>query len=191
MPAESTDSGFLNQAKAGSASLPSDAIAALVSSTNASFRPAPFPQARFLIRGEATSRHALGLIPKKRTSSSKRRQEKKVGPWLVQALRNRWESYRERLEECQEAPSEESVHQLRVAIRRLTSQMLLLDCVLSGSKPQRTLRMLKRQLKLLGRLRDHHVQQVFLEHQAAKFPELLVLRSYFKPQKCTVGTEIL
>jgi CHAD domain-containing protein len=40
--------------------------------------------------------------------------------------------------------------------------------------------MLKRQLKSLGRLRDHHVQQVFFRHQAAKFPELLVLRSYFK-----------
>ena len=179
-PGELMDSDFPDQAKAGSDSSPSDAMAALLSSKSASRTRAPSPLARSLIRNEAATRPAPGLEAGQSPASSTQQLAAKAEPWLAASLGNRWESYRKRLDECREAPSEESVHELRVAIRRLISQIIMLHCVLPGGKCQRTLRMLKGQLKALGRLRDHHIQQVFLEQRAARFPELSVLRSYLR-----------
>jgi CHAD domain-containing protein len=105
------------------------------------------------------------------------RQLGKTEPWLASALAGRWKTYRKRLEQCWEEPSEESVHELRVATRRLISQLLLLGSVIPGHRPQKALRMLKRQLKSLGDLRDTHVQRIFLEQRVARFPELAQLLS--------------
>jgi len=97
-------------------------------------------------------------------------------PWFAQAFRSRWEAYRARLDEYRKEPSAESVHEMRVASRRLASQLMVLSCVVGGRKPHKIRRMLKRQLRSLGTLRDLHVQQRFLEQQASRFPGVVQLR---------------
>jgi hypothetical protein len=98
------DSDFPDQAKAGSDSLPSDAMAALLSSKSASRALAPLPLTRSLMRNGAATLRALGLAPDQSPSSSTRRLATKAEPWLAESLGDRWESYRERLDECREAP---------------------------------------------------------------------------------------
>ena len=95
---------------------------------------------------------------------------------LASGLRNQWQFYREQLRRCQKDFSETSVHQLRVATRRLMTHYILVDCVTSGDKAERARRKLKRRLKMLGQLRDTHVQRIFIEQHTPDFPELGLLR---------------
>ena len=99
-----------------------------------------------------------------------------VGLFLANALRNRWESYRTQLRTCQDDSSEETIHELRVATRRLIAQLVMLRCVTPGTKAERARKILKRRLKALGELRDTHVQRLFVERQMARFPELILVR---------------
>jgi CHAD domain-containing protein len=103
-----------------------------------------------------------------------------VGPILAEALENRWESYRERLRQCQRKFSEEAVHELRVATRRLLAQFVLLSCVAPSPALEKARRMLKRRLAALGDLRDAHVQRLFIEEKATGFPELALLRHWLE-----------
>ena len=101
-----------------------------------------------------------------------------VGPVLAAALDSRWQSYREQLRRCQAKFSEEAVHQLRVATRRLLAQFTLLSCVAPSPALEKARRTLKRRLTALGELRDAQVQRQFLEQKAASFPEVLLLRAW-------------
>lgn len=101
-----------------------------------------------------------------------------VGPILAAALDRRWQSYREQLRHCQEKFSEEAVHQLRVATRRLLAQFTLLSWVAPSPALEKARRTLKRRLTALGDLRDAQVQRQFLEQKAASFPEVLLLRAW-------------
>jgi CHAD domain-containing protein len=99
----------------------------------------------------------------------------RLGPALADSLRSRWESYRVRLRDCQEDFSEEAVHELRVATRRLIAQFVMLDCVSPDKTAEKARRVLKRQLKALGQLRDTHVQRLFMERHVVRFPELFLV----------------
>jgi CHAD domain-containing protein len=101
-------------------------------------------------------------------------------PWFAQALRSRWELYRTRVEEYREHPSAETVHQVRVASRRLASQLVLAGRVVAGRKAHKARRMLKRQLQSLGGLRDLHIQRIFFDRQSTRFPELTLLRHHLQ-----------
>jgi CHAD domain-containing protein len=70
----------------------------------------------------------------------------------------------------------ESIHQLRVASRRLASQLFLLDSVLPGPRSQKAGRIVKRQLQSLGGLRDLHILRIFIDQQTARFSELTFLQ---------------
>jgi len=101
--------------------------------------------------------------------------------WFAQTLSIRWDLYRGRLDQCRKRPSVDSVHDLRVATRRLMALLLMLQSMrCSGGKADKFSGLLKRQLKSLGPLRDAHVQQQFTEQQVERFPELLLLRKYLK-----------
>lgn len=170
------DPRHANPVEPGSLSIPDKVLAPVLQSQDASSSPGALPSSYLVARGaEGLARPSSAVAEKERSPASK-------GPpatantWFAEALRRRWKSYRERLEACWKKPSEEAVHELRVAIRRLLSQFDLLDCVISGGKPQKVRRMLKCQLQLLGPLRDIHVQRVFIEKQFAIFPELSLLR---------------
>jgi CHAD domain-containing protein len=103
-----------------------------------------------------------------------------VGPCLAEALETRWRSYREELRGCQEDFSEEGVHELRVATRRLIAQLVLLSCVIRSASLEKARRILKRRMVALGELRDIQVQRAFIEGQAARFPELELMRAWLQ-----------
>jgi CHAD domain-containing protein len=106
-----------------------------------------------------------------------------VGPFLARSLRGRWELYQAQLRRCQDDFSEESVHQLRVATRRLMAQFVMLGCVTPGKTAEKARRVLKRRLKALGELRDTHVLGLFVERQLERFPELLFVRDILKQRE--------
>ncbi|HVM49121.1 MAG TPA: CHAD domain-containing protein, partial [Candidatus Acidoferrum sp.] len=99
-----------------------------------------------------------------------------VGPCLQAALQARWKAYREQLRSCQADVSEEAVHELRVATRRLIAQLALLSCMIPSPALDKARRMLKRRLAALGELRDTHVQRTFVSKASRRFPELADLR---------------
>jgi len=106
-----------------------------------------------------------------------------IGPCLAEALQARWQSYREQLRICQAEFSEEGVHELRVATRRLMAQLVLLSCVLQSPALEKARRVLKRRLAALGKLRDTHVQRTFISREVARFPELMLLRRFLERQE--------
>jgi CHAD domain-containing protein len=106
-----------------------------------------------------------------------------LGPFLSNTLRRRWESYRAQLRACQDDFSEETVHELRVATRRLIAQFVMLECVTPGKTAAKARRVLKRRLKSLGELRDTHVQRMFVERKLARFPELILVREFLQRQE--------
>ena len=174
----SIDSNLLD--KAMEAPLPPyGAIATLLTSQHANASPESFPLPEALAEGESATRQTPKLRPENRGWISTRPPGRlKAEPWLAQALRGRWESYADRLHACRERASADSVHELRVATRRLISQVILFDSIFCSGKAQRTLRLLKRHLESLGALRDHHVQQILIEQQTSRFPELLALKRH-------------
>ena len=95
-----------------------------------------------------------------------------VGPSLAEALDARWNFYSKQLRRCQEKYSEDAVHELRVATRRLLAQFALLGCVVPSASLEKARRILKRRLAALGDLRDTQVQLAFIDQQSARFPEL-------------------
>ncbi len=103
-----------------------------------------------------------------------------VGPFLADTLRRRWELYRKQLRVCKRHFSERTVHDLRVASRRLIAQLVMLECVGLGRTCERARRVLKRRLRALGELRDVHVQRLFFEQQVTRFPEIALLHDYLR-----------
>jgi CHAD domain-containing protein len=102
------------------------------------------------------------------------------GPILAKALEDRWKTYRTQLRHCQEEFTEEGVHELRVATRRLLAQFLLLECVAPSTALEKGRRILKRRLAALGDLRDTQVQRLFIEINMARFPELALLHAWLR-----------
>ena len=102
---------------------------------------------------------------------------------LASALRNRWVLYLGRREQFEKSPSEEAVHELRVATRRLMAQLDLLAALLSSRAAEKACRALKRSMKALGRLRDVQVQRLFVEERLEAFPELILLWHDFKERE--------
>ena len=101
-----------------------------------------------------------------------------VGSVLAAALDSRWQLYRGQLRRSQEKFSEEAVHELRVATRRLLAQLTLLSCAAPSASLEKARRLLKRRLAALGDLRDTQVQRLFTEQKVASFPELVLLRGW-------------
>jgi CHAD domain-containing protein len=165
-----------NLAETSSHSPTRGTVASLLKLQDAESSPSTFRLPIPPDRGKVATPQYSGAVKEKGRTRTIRHQLVEADPWFVKSLRNRWESYRGRLKECRQEPSAESVHQLRVATRRLSSQLIVLEGVSSRRRFVKARRMLKRQLQSLGSLRDHHVQRVFIEQHTAKFPELLLLQ---------------
>jgi CHAD domain-containing protein len=102
------------------------------------------------------------------------------GPALAKALDDRWQTYRKQLRQCREEFTEEGVHELRVATRRLLAQFVLLECVAPSASLEKGRRILKRRLAALGDLRDTQVQRLFVGLKTARFPELALLHAWLR-----------
>ena len=103
-----------------------------------------------------------------------------VGPSLAGALEERWNSYRKELRRCQVEYSEDAVHELRVATRRLLAQFVLLSCVAPSTELEKARSSLKCRIAALGDLRDAQVQLSFLDQHASRFPELEPVRAWLR-----------
>jgi CHAD domain-containing protein len=88
---------------------------------------------------------------------------------LLQALDTRWENYYLELENCRAEFSNEAVHDLRVATRRILALIRLLNTVTPQPRLKKLSRAFKEQLDQFDDLRD---TQVILEELIKILPEL-------------------
>jgi CHAD domain-containing protein len=102
---------------------------------------------------------------------------------LAGSLRNRWVIYLGRRRQFEDDPSEEAVHELRVAVRRLMAQLDLFATVVRSEPAEKARRILKRSLKPLGHLRDLQVQRGLVEKELETFPELILFRDDLKKRE--------
>jgi CHAD domain-containing protein len=91
---------------------------------------------------------------------------------LLGTVDERWETFRSELERCQKKSSEEAVHDLRVATRRLISVLELLANMSLETTLRKAQRRLKKLLNSFGPLRDVQVQLLSIEKMLPSFPEL-------------------
>lgn len=103
---------------------------------------------------------------------------------LIVALDERWKKYRAELKTCQREFSEEAVHDLRVATRRLLAVLEVLRSVAPHPRVKKARRLLKDQLDALDDLRDTQVMLVEISEVAAELPELKPFQEHlFKREK--------
>lgn len=103
-----------------------------------------------------------------------------IGTVLIGSLAQRWQKYLKELRRCKRAFSEESVHDVRVATRRLMSTLMIVEIVLPDQRVRRLQRRLKRLFDAMSPLRDTQVQLMTLEQHVANYPELGTLLTVLK-----------
>lgn len=91
---------------------------------------------------------------------------------LLDALAARWESYRNQVKTCRREYSEEAVHDLRVAARRLLALTDLLRKLAPQPRLQKIRQALKEQLDELDELRDTQVLLAEISENLVQLPEL-------------------
>ena len=91
---------------------------------------------------------------------------------LSVSLDERWKKYRAEIRTCRDEFSEEAVHDLRVATRRLLAAMDVLRSLDPHPRVQKVRRALKDQLDSLDDLRDTQVMLVEVSESMADFPDL-------------------
>ena len=92
--------------------------------------------------------------------------------YLHQAFRKQWGRYRKAFKRCEDDFSENCVHQLRVEIRRMLALVTLFHALWWDERLAEIERRLKRLFKRFSRLRDTHVQLMFVQEAQERFPEL-------------------
>jgi len=97
---------------------------------------------------------------------------KALEAFLGRAFHKQWRRYRKAFKCCQRNFSENSVHELRVETRRMLAVGTLFRAIGDDDRLGRIERCLKRLFKRLSRLRDTHVELMFVEEAQERFPEL-------------------
>lgn len=103
---------------------------------------------------------------------------------LLEALEQRWKNYRAELKRCRAEFSNEAVHDLRVATRRILAFIQLLNSISSRPRLQKLTRTFKGQLDDFDDLRD---TQVILAEISETIQELPQLQSFQKYLQVTEG----
>jgi CHAD domain-containing protein len=97
---------------------------------------------------------------------------------LLDSVDERLGTFCATLKHCQKKSSEEAVHDLRVAMRRLMSMLDLLASIHPESNLRKSRRRLKKQLNMFGPLRDVQVQVLSVAKMLPSFPELREFYAY-------------
>ena len=92
--------------------------------------------------------------------------------FLHEIFRTRWQTYQDELKRCQAEATEEAVHDLRVATRRLLALIDLLRAVVPHPHFKNLRRMLKNQLDDLDDLRDTQVMLAETSESLIELPEI-------------------
>jgi CHAD domain-containing protein len=102
---------------------------------------------------------------------------------MLDSLQDRWQSFRAELKRCRKKYSEEAVHDLRVATRRLISTLDLVDRIHPVANLRKARRALKRQLDMFGPLRDVQVQLLTIDKMLSSSPELQEFYNFLAKQE--------
>jgi CHAD domain-containing protein len=94
------------------------------------------------------------------------------GKLLLDGLEKAWRTYRSELKRCRDEFSNEAIHDLRVAARRLVAILRLLHSIAPRPRLQKTIRILKEQLDEFDDLRDTQVILAEISETIQQFPEL-------------------
>lgn len=121
------------------------------------------------------------MPPKKNPVRARHKRNPKIPPppppltasaILVGALNGRWERFLAELRRNRRRCTEPSIHDLRVATRRMIATLDAIGAVLPGGAPLEVRRKLKRLLKGFNDLRDLHIQLMHFQALRLKFPVL-------------------
>jgi len=93
-------------------------------------------------------------------------------PMLRQSLDQRWQKYAAELARCRRKCSEKSVHDLRVATRRLLATIDVILAVMPGDLIRNVERTLRKRMKAFGPLRDVQVQLLRIGKLRQDHPDL-------------------
>ena len=99
-------------------------------------------------------------------------QEDPARQLLLDALETRWKTYRAELKLCRDEFSEEAVHDLRVATRRMLAFLRLLNSISPRPRLKKLARSFKAQLDDFDDLRDTQVILAELSETAQELPQL-------------------
>jgi CHAD domain-containing protein len=91
---------------------------------------------------------------------------------LLEAFDARWKKYRKELRRCRNQCSEESVHDLRVATRRLVSWIDVIQLTMPDKRLRKIRQVLKKQFDTLSPLRDIQVQILSVNAMLSRYPQL-------------------
>ena len=97
---------------------------------------------------------------------------KALEAFLGRTFHKQWGRYRKAFKCCQRDFSENSVHELRVETRRMLALGTLFRAIWRNDRLGKIERCLKRLFKRFSRLRDTHVELIFIEEAQECFPEL-------------------
>ncbi|GAB4487850.1 MAG: hypothetical protein Fur0016_05360 [Anaerolineales bacterium] len=102
---------------------------------------------------------------------------------LLEAIDTRWEKYREQIKTCRREFSEEAVHDLRVAARRLLALVDLIRAVSPHPRLQKIRKALKGQLDEFDTLRDTQVILAEISETIESLPELKPLQQILQKRE--------
>ncbi|MGZ9234266.1 MAG: CHAD domain-containing protein [Anaerolineales bacterium] len=95
-----------------------------------------------------------------------------VNQFLIEALDERWKNYRAELKRCREEFSNEAVHDLRTAARRMLAFIRLLNSISPRPRLQKLNRAFKNQLDEFDDLRDTQVILAEISETLHELPQL-------------------
>jgi CHAD domain-containing protein len=102
---------------------------------------------------------------------------------LTASLDQRWNGYRIQLKTCRQEFSEEAVHDLRVAARRLMAVLDIVRAIDPHPRVQKLRRFLKDQLDDLDDLRDVQVMLVEVSEMLERLPQLRSFQKYLEKRE--------
>jgi CHAD domain-containing protein len=89
---------------------------------------------------------------------------------VQRSLQKQWKRYRKELKRCQKKFSEKAVHNSRVAARRLSATIELLECFLPPELIKKARCLIKEHLDIFDELRDAQVQLVAVNRLQGTYP---------------------
>jgi CHAD domain-containing protein len=103
-----------------------------------------------------------------------------VNQFLLEALDERWKNYRGELKRCRADFSNEAVHDLRVAARRMLAIIRLLNSISPRPRLQKLNRAFKDQLDEFDDLRDTQVVLAEVSETLQELPQLQAFEDYLQ-----------
>jgi len=103
-----------------------------------------------------------------------------VNQFLLAALDQRWKNYRAELRRCRAEFSNEAVHDLRAAARRMLALIWLLNSISPRPRLQKLNRAFKEQLDKFDDLRDTQVILAEISETVQELPQLQAFQDYLQ-----------